>query len=49
MKKTGRLALRIDPTLKEWLRETARRRRQDMSKIVERGLVLVQKEEAPLE
>ena len=49
MKKTGRLALRIDPALKEWLRETARRRQQDMSKIVERGLILVQREEVPVE
>jgi len=49
MKKTDRLALRIDPTLKAWLREKARRSRQDMSKIVERGLILVQKEEVPVE
>ena len=45
MKKSGRLALRIDPDLKNWLRTHARKKGQNMSKVVERGLVLVRQEE----
>lgn len=45
MKKSGRLALRIDPDLKNWLRSHARKKGQNMSKVVERGLVLVRQED----